>query len=63
MPGYIILGTVLAVIPALALAWKWQLGIVRAGVCILAQSMVTALVLSAVNPLARFTIVTGTLAM
>jgi len=63
MPEYIIFGTVLAVIPTLALAWKWQLGIVRAGVFILAQSMVTALALSAVNPLARFTTVTGTLAM
>ena len=63
MPGYITVGTVLAVIPTLALAWKWQLGIVRAGVFILAQSMVTALVLSAVNPLAHFNAVTGTLAM
>jgi phosphatidylserine decarboxylase len=63
MPGYLIAGTVLAVMTALALAWKWQLGVVRAGVFILAQSMVTALVLSAVNPLAHFTTVTGTLAM
>lgn len=63
MPGYITVGTVLAIIPTLALAWKWQLGIVRAGVFILAQSMVTALVLTAVNPLAHFNTVTGTLAM
>ena len=63
MAGYITVGTVLALLPALALAWKWQLGVLRAGVCILAQSMVTALVLSAVNPLVHFTAVTGTLAM
>jgi phosphatidylserine decarboxylase len=63
MPGYLIVGTVLAVMTTLALAWKWQLGVFRAGVFILAQSMVTALVLSAVDPLAHFTIVTGTLAM
>jgi phosphatidylserine decarboxylase len=63
MPGYITLGTVLAVIPTLALAWKWQLGVFRAGVFILAQSMVTALVLSAVNQVAHFNTLTGTLAM
>jgi phosphatidylserine decarboxylase len=63
MPGYVTVGTVLAVISALALAWKWQLGVFRAGVFILAQSMVTALVLSAVNQVAHFNTVTGTLAM
>lgn len=63
MPSYLGIGTVLAVMTALALAWKWQLGILRAGIFILAQSMVTALVLSAVNPLAHFTAVTGTFAM
>lgn len=63
MRGYLIVGTALAVMTGLGLAWKWQLGILRAGVFILAQSMVTALVLSAVNPLAHFTTATGTLAM
>lgn len=63
MSGYLTVGTVLALITALALAWKWQLGVFRAGVFILAQSMVTALVLSALNPLAHFTFATGTLAM
>ena len=63
MPGYLIAGTVLAVITTLALAWKWQLGVLRAGVFILALSMVTALVLSAADRLAHFTFVTGTLAM
>lgn len=63
MRGYLIVGTVLALMTGLALAWKWQLGVLRAGVFILAQSMVTALVLSAVNPLAHFTTATGTLAM
>ncbi|MFY9652163.1 phosphatidylserine decarboxylase [Trebonia sp.] len=63
MPGYLIAGTVLAVITTLALAWKWQLGVLRAGVFILALSMVTALVLSAADQLAHFTFVTGTLAM
>jgi phosphatidylserine decarboxylase len=63
MRGYFIFGTVLAVMTTLAVAWKWQLGVLRAGVFILAQSMVTVLVLSAVNPLTHFTTVTGTLAM
>jgi phosphatidylserine decarboxylase len=63
MPGYLIAGTVLAVITALAPAWKWQLGILRVGVFVLALSMVTALVLSAADRLAHFTFVTGTLAM
>jgi phosphatidylserine decarboxylase len=63
MPGYITVGTVLAVAPTLALAWKWQLGVFRAGVFILAQSMVTALMLSAVNQVAHFNTLTGTLAM
>jgi phosphatidylserine decarboxylase len=63
MPGYVTAGTVLALISALALAWKWQLGVFRAGVFILAQSMVTALVLSAVHQVAHFNTATGTLAM
>ena len=63
MHGYLITGTALAIGTTLALAWKWQLGILRAGVFILAQSMVTALALSALDPVAHFSIVTGTLAM
>jgi phosphatidylserine decarboxylase len=63
MPGYVIVGMVLAAIPTLALAWKWQLDVVRVGVFILAESMVIALVLSAVNRVAHFGLVTGTLAM
>lgn len=63
MPGYVIAGTVLAAMTTLALAWKWQLGVLRAGVFILAQSMVTALVLSALDPVAHFSMVTGTLTM
>jgi phosphatidylserine decarboxylase len=63
MHGYLVVGTALAVLTTLALAWKWQLGVLRAGVFILAQSMVTALVLSALDPVAHFSMVTGTLAM
>jgi phosphatidylserine decarboxylase len=63
MRGYLIVGTLLAVATALPLAWKWQLGVFRVGLFVLAQSMLTALVLTAVNPLAHFTTVTGTLAM
>jgi phosphatidylserine decarboxylase len=63
MPGYLIAGTVLAVMTTLAPAWKWQLGILRVGVFSLALSMVTALVLSAADRLAHFTFVSGTLAM
>jgi phosphatidylserine decarboxylase len=63
MPGYVIVGMVLAAIPTLALAWKWQLDVLRVGVFILAQSMVTAVVLGAVDRVAHFSAVTGTLAM
>jgi phosphatidylserine decarboxylase len=63
MRGYLIAGTVLALVAALPLAWKWQLGVYRAALLVLAQSMITALVLTAVNPLAHFTTASGTLAM
>ena len=63
MHSHLILGTVLAVMTTLALAWKWQLGILRAGVFILAQSMLTALALSALDPVAHFSTLTGTIAM
>jgi phosphatidylserine decarboxylase len=63
MHSHLILGTVLAVMTTLALAWKWQLGILRAGVFILAQSMLTAVALSALDPVAHFSTLTGTIAM
>ena len=63
MHTHVIAGTVLAVVTTLALAWKWQLGVLRAEVFILAQSMLAALVLSALDPVAHFSTVTGTIAM
>jgi phosphatidylserine decarboxylase len=63
MHTHLIVGTVLAVMTTLALAWKWQLGVFRAGVFILAQSMLSALLLSALDPVTHFSIVTGSIAM
>ena len=63
MHGHVIVGTMLAVATTLALAWKWQLGVLRAGVFILAQSMLSAFLLSALDPVAHFSTVTGTIAM
>ena len=47
MPGYVIWGTVLALATGLPLAWKWQLGVVRAGTYVLANSMLAAIALTA----------------
>ncbi len=63
MHSHLIVGTVLAVMTTLALAWKWQLGVFRAGVFILAQSMLSALLLSALDPVTHFSIVTGAIVM
>jgi phosphatidylserine decarboxylase len=63
MHGYLIVGAVLTLATALALGWKWQLGIYRAGVFALAGSMLAAIVLTASAPLIKFTPVTGTLTM
>jgi phosphatidylserine decarboxylase len=49
VPGYIIWGTVLALATALPLAWKWQLGVVRSAIYVLAVSMLAAIALGAVG--------------
>jgi phosphatidylserine decarboxylase len=63
MHGYLLLGTTLALGTVLPLAWKWQLGVFRAGLFVLAESMLMASALTAADPLLHFTTVTGTLAM
>lgn len=61
--GYLIAGAALALVMALPLAWKWQLGMIRTGIYVLAVSMLVAVVLTVAGSLLHFTLVTGTLAM
>ena len=56
MSGYLIGGAALALATGLPLAWKWQLGIFRSGVYLLAVSMVVAVVLAADRWLAQNTV-------
>src|SRR5215472_3621030 len=63
MSGYLIAGSALAIATALPLAHKWQLGVRRAGLLVLAVSMVTAVLVASSDLLLHFTAVTGTLAM
>lgn len=63
MHDYLILGAALALCTALPLSWKWQLGMVRAGLVTLAASMIIAVVLAAAGLFLSFTIAVGTLAM
>jgi phosphatidylserine decarboxylase len=63
MSSFLILGTALTLAVALPLAWKWQLGVFRTAVVVLAGSMLVAMVITAFNPLVHFTPVVGTLAM
>src|SRR5579875_1892204 len=59
--GYVIAGAVLALATAVPLGWRWQLGVVRAGVVVLAGSMVVGAGLAGLGPVAGFTAVSGTL--
>jgi phosphatidylserine decarboxylase len=61
--GYLIAGAALAHVAALPLAWKWQLGILRVTLVVLAGSMMAAIAMSALDHLVHFTLVTGILAM
>lgn len=63
MPGYIIGGAALALMTGLPLAWKWQLGVLRATLYLLAVSMLSAVVLTAVGRWLALNAVTGTVAM
>jgi phosphatidylserine decarboxylase len=62
MHSHLIVGTLLAVVTTIPPAWKWQLGVLRPGVFILALSMLTAFVVTALDPVAHFSTVTGTIA-
>jgi phosphatidylserine decarboxylase len=63
MPAYLIGGAALALATGLPLAWKWQLGVLRSGVYLLAVSMLTAVVLSAADQRLQQRPVAGTLVM
>jgi len=63
MPGYMIWGAGLALATGLPLAWKWQLGVFRAGVYLLAVSMLAAVALSVVGRWLALGALAGTLAM
>ena len=63
MTSYLIAGAALAHAIALPLAWKWQLGILRVAVVVLAGSMVAGVVVAVFDQLVHFTMVIGTLAV
>ncbi len=46
MPDYVIFATALSLATTLPLAWKWQLGVLRSGLYVLAISMLVAVVLT-----------------
>ena len=63
MPDYVVGGTALALATGVPLAWKWQLGVLRACVYLLAVSMLVAVALTGAGRWLAFTPITGTLAM
>jgi phosphatidylserine decarboxylase len=63
MSDYVIYGTALSLGTGLPLAWKWQLGLFRAWIYVLAASMLAAVGLALVGRWAMFDAATGTLAM
>ena len=60
---YLIAGPLLGLATGLPVAWKWQLGMARAAVCLLAGSMLVAMVLAAADPWLRLTAAAGTVAL
>jgi hypothetical protein len=63
MHVYLICGAALALAIGLPLAWKWQLGIFRASMYVLAVSMLAAVALTPVDRWLASNAITGTLAM
>ena len=63
MPDYVVGGTALALATGVPLAWKWQLGVLRACVYLLAVSMLVAVALTGAGRWLAFTPITGALAM
>ncbi len=63
MPGYLVGGAGLALATGLPLAWKWQLGVLRACGYLLAVAMLAAVALTGVGHWLAFDALTGTLAM
>jgi phosphatidylserine decarboxylase len=63
VPGYLISGTALALATGLPLAWKWQLGVFRACIYLLAASMLAAVALTVADRWVTFNAIAGTIAM
>lgn len=63
MHSYLVAGAALALATAVALGWKWQLGVLRTGTFTLAIALLVAIGLTAVDQLAHFSLAAGTLAM
>jgi len=63
MQNYVIFGTLLALGTALPLAWKWQLGIFRSVLFVLAVSVLVGAALTAIGRLLHFTTAAGVAAM
>jgi phosphatidylserine decarboxylase len=61
--GYLITGALLALATGLALGWKWQLGLVRSALFVLAAALVAAVALGPAGPWLGLTWLTGTLVM
>ena len=63
MPGYLVGGAALALATGLPLAWKWQLGVLRASAYVLAVSMLVAVALTGAGRWLALNALTGILAM
>jgi phosphatidylserine decarboxylase len=61
--GYLLIGALLALATALALGWKWQLGMLRSGLFALAAALLAAAALSPAGPWLGLTELTGSLVM
>ena len=59
MRGYLLIGALLALATALALGWKWQLGMLRSGLFALAAALLAAAALSPAGPWLGLTELTG----
>ena len=63
MHVYLIVGTALALVTGMPLAWKWQLGLFRAFLFVLAVAMLMAIAVTAAAVWLHLTAVTGTVSM
>jgi phosphatidylserine decarboxylase len=63
MRAYGVIGMLLALVTLLPLAWKWQLGIFRVGLVVVAESSVVTIVVAAFGSISGVGTVVGTLAV